>query len=429
MRLGACLGSAMLLASACSDSDAPRHEDDAGRDEDAGAVPMDAGSGLDAAMDATAPMDAGDTDAAEDAAVAPMLGLDARPENTTCLAPKLGEDMPAKLSETGCFDAQDPKIPLPALIPFDLNAALWSDSASKHRWMALPEGGTIALDDDGDFLFPPGTMLIKEFRLEGRLLETRFMVHHPASDEPLDDAGTPSEPQWIGYTYQWNEAQTDAELVPDGPTTPFDIDGAGPSDETWQVPNRTECMTCHTKVANFSLGPEIGQLNRDLTYPATGRTANQLLTLESIGVLAEPLAGPLNTLLRFEPYENNPEASVNDMARSYLHVNCSMCHRKPGENFGAAGSAPDDFRATIPFDQMGICDVNPTGGAAAGLMMDLDTAKILAPNDPENSLFWRRMSSRPNFQMPPIGSKKVDELGKNLLESWIKTIPSCDVGP
>lgn len=217
--------------------------------------------------------------------------------------------------------------------------------------------------------------------------------------------------------------------MPEGPTTPFDIDGDGPSDETWQVPSRFECMTCHTRVANFSLGPEIGQLNRDLTYPATGRTANQLLTLEYIGVLAEPLPGPLDTLLRFEPYEDNPEGSVNDKARSYLHVNCSMCHRKPGNNFGVAGPAPDDFRATIPFDEMGICDANPTGGAAAGLMMDLDKAKLLAPGDPENSVFWRRMRSRPNFQMPPIGTKNVDELGTDLLKTWVESIPDCDSPP
>jgi uncharacterized repeat protein (TIGR03806 family) len=434
------LSTLTLLAAACGDSttspgstadDSGSPQEDSGSDtRDAAGDPLDSGKQpIDSGIDAS--MDAGAEDAGPDASSDEAFGLSARPVNATCIAPDVGGSMPSTLSATGCFRADDPSQPLSMLIPFELNAALWSDDASKRRWFALPEGGKIALGEGGDFLFPPGTMLVKEFSMGERRLETRFMVHHPAPDAP--DGGLVPAPAWAGYTYQWNEEQTDATLVPDGATTPFDIDGAsGASDETWQVPNRVECMTCHTQVANISLGPEIGQLNRDFTYPATGRTANQLLTLDHIDVLEEPLADP-STLLYFPPYASG-EATLEEKARSYLHVNCSMCHRKPGMG-GTGGSAPDDFRATISFAEMGICNVAASNIALTTPLPGIDPAKakILVPGDPDNSVLWRRMSFRPdpgnaslyNFQMPKIGTRKVDELGKGLLESWIKTLSEC----
>jgi len=367
-------------------------------------------------------------DAGSDASQHAGFGLHVRPSNITCVAPPYvspsasdggaQELMPEKLSETGCFDPSDPSKPYAGLIPFELNSPLWSDGASKKRWMALPSGTKIKIVDGGDFEFPPGTMLVKEFSLGGRRLETRFFAHHPTDS----DAG-PSG-QWVGYTYQWNAEQSEAFLVEAGPTTPFDVDPNNPALGQWQVPNRDECMTCHSIAAGRSLGPEIGQLNRPHTYETTGTTSNQLATLDHIGMFAEPLA-PVDTLGKLANPEDT-ELDIDQRARAYLHANCSFCHRKPD----GIGGGPDEFRASVPFEMMGICDVAPTITAAvSGLGMDPSTAKILAHMSPPDSVMWKRMQARGPYQMPPIASKKADTDGLNLIAQWINSIAQCPAPP
>ena len=44
----------------------------------------------------------------------------------------------------------------------------------------------------------------------------------------------------------------------------------------WIFPSEGQCMECHTGAAGFSLGAEMAQLEKDLTYAATGRTARSM---------------------------------------------------------------------------------------------------------------------------------------------------------
>src|SRR5207249_1536729 len=55
-------------------------------------------------------------------------------------------DFPKKLSETGLFAATKDHKPAPGLIPYDVNAALWSDGLLKERWLALPGESKIDFD-------------------------------------------------------------------------------------------------------------------------------------------------------------------------------------------------------------------------------------------------------------------------------------------
>ncbi|MEM9058815.1 MAG: hypothetical protein AAGD86_15160, partial [Pseudomonadota bacterium] len=93
---------------------------------------------------------------------------------------------PQLLSETGCFEAGVPTEPAAGLIPYAPVSPLWSDSASKRRWLAMPDwhlpGTTIARDADGDFEFPPGTVLVKEFALGARRVEV--VNQEPRLDAP-----------------------------------------------------------------------------------------------------------------------------------------------------------------------------------------------------------------------------------------------------
>ena len=53
---------------------------------------------------------------------------------------------PRKLSETGLFASTKDLKPAPGLIPYSVNAALWSDGAHKERFLAIPGNGKIGYD-------------------------------------------------------------------------------------------------------------------------------------------------------------------------------------------------------------------------------------------------------------------------------------------
>jgi hypothetical protein len=164
-------------------------------------------------------------------------------------------------------ECQQPTRP-PADSSYAPNAAFFSDGAVKTRWLALPDGQRINVDASNDFDFPNGSVLMKNFSLGGQLVETRLFMRN-------------NDGNWAGYTYQWNDQHTDATRVVGGKT----IQVAG---QTWEFPSEAQCLQCHTQTAGRSLGLEIGQLNGNFGYP-TGRTANQLTTLNAIDTLTPAL--------------------------------------------------------------------------------------------------------------------------------------------
>src|SRR5207244_9316833 len=116
-------------------------------------------------------------------------------------ASDMGADrFPQKLSLTGCVDPSDATKAAGGLIPYEVNAPLWSDGADKRRWLAIPDGTQIHVNPDGHWALPVGSVLMKEFSLNGQRLETRLLVHH-------DDG------EWAGYTYVWDDTGTDATLI------------------------------------------------------------------------------------------------------------------------------------------------------------------------------------------------------------------------
>jgi hypothetical protein len=182
-----------------------------------------------------------------------------------------------QLSATGCVSTTDAKQPSSGLIPYAPNAEFWSDNATKQRWMGLPNGQNIGVNADGDWDFPTGTVLMKNFSLGTRLVETRLFMRHPDGN-------------WAGYSYEWNDQQTDATLVVGGKQTTV----AG---QTWIFPSDAQCLQCHTSAAGRSLGLETRQLAHSILYPQTGRTANQLLTLNTINTLSPQVAAPTTVVL------------------------------------------------------------------------------------------------------------------------------------
>ena len=179
----------------------------------------------------------------------------------------------------------------PAISEFYLHA----DNAAKSRYMAIPDGTKITLKADGDFDFPNGTVLVKSFKIGGKFVETRLFMRH--------DDGT-----WAGYSYEWNDAQTDATLLQAGK-----VKAVG--SQNWIYPSRGECLSCHTAAAGHSLGLELAQLNHEYVYTSTVRKSNQVKTLEKIGLFN----GAVPTLPSYLVRPSGMTGTAEQKARSYLH--------------------------------------------------------------------------------------------------------------
>jgi len=304
------------------------------------------------------------------------------------------DTFPKKLSETGCFDADDPTQPAPGLIPYDVNMPLWSDNADKRRFLALPTGKKITIQSDGDFLFPTGTVLVKEFSLGGKRIETRLLIRH-------EDGG------WAGYTYEWNSTETDATLLKAGKTVTV-------SGQQWDIPSRADCSTCHTAAAGRALGAEFLQINGMFTYPSTNRTANQMRTWSHIGLFSNSLVSDPEDLPHLPTM--NEVASAEATAKAYLHSNCSNCHRP-----GGPGRSDADFRFLVPFGDMKVCDKTPEGSS-----MGIPGASLLSPGEPDKSIIVQRLLATDQNRMPPLGSSIVHGEGVDILSDWVNSVTDCE---
>jgi uncharacterized repeat protein (TIGR03806 family) len=319
-------------------------------------------------------------------------------------------EMPTLLSATGAFASTVDLAAVPGAIEYGVNTELWSDGAHKRRWLVLPGAAKIevqglqaeGLIGDGRIVLPVGTALVKHFEFEVapgvvQRLETRFLLHQ------IDG--------WRGYTYRWNDAGTDAELVPPGgEDRTFDVAApSGSETRSWRYPSRGECLQCHTAAAGRVLGVTVPQLNRSFAYPL--RTADQLGTWRFLGLfVGDP--GESAQLPRFVA-RDDPTASVDERVRCYLDANCSFCHR-PG------GTAPTtmDFRRMAP----GV-DLRLFGEASATAVPGGSGLRAVA-GDHAQSDAWLRIGRRDGFGMPPLGSFVVDQAFADLFAHWIDAGPT-----
>jgi uncharacterized repeat protein (TIGR03806 family) len=306
-----------------------------------------------------------------------------------------GATLPTQLSATGCVLPDDATRPASGLVPFAPNAPFWSDGAAKERYLGLPNGTTMSVLADGDFELPVGAVLMKSFRLGGRLVETRLFMRH-------------TDGEWAGYTYEWNAQGTDATRVISGKTV--SIDG-----QSWVLPSEAQCLACHTAAAGRSLGLEIAQLNGNLLYPQTGRTANQVVTLNSVQMFDPPETREPSAMPALpDPY--GVSGSLAERARAYLHTNCAQCHRPNG------GTPTNlDLRYTTTLAATNACNAIPQAGD-----LGLADARIIAAGDATRSVLVARMARRDALAMPPLASTVVDTAGVSLMRSWINSLNSCD---
>ena len=269
---------------------------------------------------------------------------------------------PRKLSETGIFESVAEHRPAPGVVPYSINAELWSDGAHAERFAGVPETGTIRLYPQSKPI--PGSMFGRsiEFPTDSVLVKTlslEMKQGDPASRHRIETQVLHFDGRdWRGYTYAWNDDERDAVLVEgEGRARVLSIADAeargGRRQQTWRYPSRTECLRCHNPWSDNALGFNVRQLNRDRDFG--GVRDNQLRTFRHIGLLedsgdgAAPAgAGPPKApsdLPRFvDPYEK--AADLNERARTYLHVHCAHCHKN-----GGGGSAYVHLPYDLPLSE------------------------------------------------------------------------------
>ncbi|WP_386780853.1 cadherin domain-containing protein [Luteolibacter ambystomatis] len=317
-----------------------------------------------------------------------------------------GSTFPGTLSGTGLFADLADMTPNPGLHFYEPNVTFWSDNARKSRWFALP-GTTdkMTWSADGAFTFPTGALWVKHFELETtrgnpatrKRLETRVIVKNAGGV--------------YGISYRWNEAGTEATLVGDGGDT-FDVQVTDPalpagqqaSTQRWQIPSRTQCLTCHNAESGRVLGFDSRQLNRD-DVPFDGISGNYLQRLSDAGYL-QGLAVPPASLPRHHA-ANDTSVDIESRVRSYLAVNCSYCH---------ADSAGLDLRASASLDATHLLN-RPDQGQ---ITITDPAVKRIVPGSTAHSSVLQRMMGAPGFnRMPPLASSVVDAEGVALVSDWI----------
>ena len=339
-------------------------------------------------------------------------GLDVRPSAKAYLNMPHTEagTMPALLSQTGAFANTANLIPAPALIAYDVNSPLWSDGATKFRWIAVPTGQQIGFGAQGNYTFPPGTVLVKHFELGTdennpavrKRLETRLLV-------------IKADGSAYGVTYHWRANNLDADLLPGTLSENITIQqaGGGTRTQTWTYPSRTDCLSCHTPQAGRVLGVRTNQLNGIRTYTETGVTDNQIRTWNHIGLfntnVNEASIPGFDKLVKI----TDTSATLDLRVRSYWASNCMQCHQPTG--------APSTFDARFetPLASQHVIGEVPSAGN-----LGIDNAKIVKGQDIYRSLMHLRMNTNQSgVRMPPVGRNTVDSAAVAVLEEWINSLP------
>lgn len=290
---------------------------------------------------------------------------------------------PQSLSEFGFFVDPAAQSPAPGVTPYRLNTPLWSDGSEKLRFVYLPAGTKALADEDGLLKFPVGTALIKTFKLEGRLIETRVLLHR--------------ETGWLALPYQWNAEQTDAKLVVAGAR----IEAKTPAGEaiSYAIPNKNQCKECH------ALG--------DTVTPIGPKARN----LSAVWLTDFAKAGKLDhapkVARRIPLWEDRAKVPVAVAARAYLDVNCAHGHNPVGaaSNSGLFLGWEISDPVMLGFAKRPVA----AGRGSAGLEYDI------VPGKPEQSILYYRMASlEGGVSMPELGRASLDRDGLTIIHAWIR---------
>lgn len=374
-------------------------------------------------------------------------------------------EIPQLLSQTGFYTNLANRIADTAAKPFTVNSPLWSDGTVKKRWVILRPGRKIAWVDDTDFFnYPDSTVFVKTFlqvRAPGDTIywETRFFLKKADSAE--------SAQNWWGFSYRWNAAQTDANLVSPDSGAYAVLSVKDNQNRTtyrkWRFPAQSDCNQCHQVFSGIRISPNVplllgrgvlGFYPAQLKRPTQNGASNQVLDLFAAGVFSGTQPNSASLSRRFigmaEPIASNlsdvqRQATIDNMARSYLASNCSGCHGDRAKAIGSTGALnPPNFdyfdlqHHSTPFSEIN------SSGSLADTIAHTDT---LMPLYGRNKYKWLvstwGMASDPNWSLAlppgnpdtmsikeiyidPVTRKGYPALSKALYRQWSRNTPAVD---
>lgn len=316
------------------------------------------------------------------------------------------------------------------VVPYQLNATLFTDYAHKLRTISLPEGLLATINNDGTINFPVGTVISKTFFYPENsagllkvadngdsfdaaigtnggldlssyhLIETRILVHRKSG--------------WAALPYVWNEAQTSAVLEVTGDLKKLELPAEDFGTFSYVIPDKNQCAGCHeTNLAAKQLnpiGPKAANLNRLVRTPQG--SINQLEYWAQLKLLS-PLqeAQPIAPLVSWQ----DSTATLEARARAYLDVNCGHCHSETGPA-DTSGLFLDI--ATTSRVRLGRCKLPIAAGQGTGGNM-----YSIVPGEPDKSIMVYRMKATdPGAMMPELGRSLVHSEGVALISDWIEQL-------
>jgi len=316
----------------------------------------------------------------------------------------LAEPFPKHLSEWGLFTGRAVEMkPAAGVVPYDLNTPLFSDFATKQRYIWMPAGTAATYSDTDTFEFPVGAIIAKTFSYPGRVIETRILVH--------------ARDGWVGLPYVWNAEGTEAnlEIAPDPQKVDFTTASGEKLTIDYVIPNMNQCKGCHENAKRMiPIGPKARHLNREYDY-ADGK-ANQLVKWTQAGYLkGAPAEAP-----RAAVWNDPSSGTLDQRARAYLDINCAHCHNPKGP----AGTSGLYLHTTeTEAVHLGACK-GPvaTGPGSGGFKYGI------VPGKAEESILIHRMESgTPKVMMPELGRSVIHREGVALIRSWIDAMKGgCD---
>jgi parallel beta-helix repeat protein len=317
---------------------------------------------------------------------------------------------PALLSEWGLFKGNGSEHqPAEGIFPYDLNTPLFSDYTSKYRFIRLPGGSSMTYQQEDVFTFPVGTLIIKTFSYPRdmnepaageQLLETRIQQH--------------TETGWYGFSYLWNEENTEATLALGGAAVDVswtDQDGRGRSN-LYQVPNANQCLSCHSRDGTFvPIGPTAANLNRD----SGDGHGNQLAHFQTAGLLTG--VPDLEQVPALPVFDDEATGSVTERARAWLDVNCAHCHNPRG----SARTSGLDLRASqVDPAKYGVLKSPVASGRGSG-----GRHFDIMPGQPDQSILVYRIESEElGVRMPNLARNLSHPESIELVRAWIKSLPA-----
>lgn len=353
------------------------------------------------------------------AEIAPLRAVTLQPHGlpgiTTNPAAAVYRAAPRLLSQWGLFQQQNGRwTPAPDLVEYDLNTPLYSDETLKHRAVRLPAGQAMTWHATDSLEFPIGTVIAKTFAYPDetadltpgeRYLETRIELR--------------LESGWYGYSYIWNEGQTEATLSLGGDVIPVSwTDSTGTvRHNQYQIPNANQCLSCHSRDNRYiPLGTTARNLNRS---GPTANGLNQLTDWSERGLLVGAPAPEQRPVLA--KYNDPASDSLDARARAWLEVNCAHCHNPSGS---ARTSGLDLRTAQTDPGKFGIFK-SPvaTGKGSGGRRYDI------VPGKPDDSILMYRLETiEPGARMPSLARSLRHDESNALIREWIESLPPESAG-